>query len=226
MQFRYPRASTVPVSTKHPSAGTGTRTAIKKHSTRGRRFPAEPLTPEEVKRLLRCCSKRAPTGLRNAALIVVLWRGGLRVSEALNLYPKDLDVERGTLRVLHGKGDRSRLVGIDPEAVAVLQRWIDKRTAIGLNGRHPLFCTLGGGPLATVYARNLLKRLARKAGIEKRVHPHGLRHSHAYDLASEGHPLHVIREQLGHSSLATTDRYVRHLNPQQIVAAMQSRDWK
>lgn len=162
---------------------------------------------------------------RNRALIVVFWRAGLRVNEALALLPKDLDSQQGTLRVLHGKGDRSRLVGLDPEAVAIVEKWIERRARIGLNGRHPLFCTLQGGRLWSPYVRNLLHRLARKSGIEKRVHPHGLRHTHAFELAGEGVPLHVIQQQLGHGSLATTDRYVRHLNPQQVVDVMRGRQW-
>jgi len=192
---------------------------------KGRKLPAEPLTQEEVKSLLKACSNRAPTGIRNRALIVLFYRGGLRVKEALGLMPKDCDTKQGTIRVLHGKGDKARLVGIDPEAAAVLQRWLDRRVAIGVNGRHPVFCTLRGKPLKSVYVRNLMKRLAAKVGIEKRVHPHGLRHTHAYELANEGTPLHVIQQQLGHSSLATTDRYIRHLNPQQVVEAMRGRTW-
>ena len=67
-----------------------------------------------MKALIRACSPRAPTGVRNRALLVVLYRGGLRVGEALALYPKDLDRRRGTIRVLHGKGDKARTVGLDP----------------------------------------------------------------------------------------------------------------
>jgi integrase len=67
--------------------------------------------------------------------------------------------------------------------------------------------------------------LARKAGIEKRVHPHGLRHTHAYELMMEGVPVPIIQQQLGHSSLATTDRYVGHLAPIDLIARMQEREW-
>ena len=192
---------------------------------KGKKLPAEPLAQDEVKALLKACSNRAPTGIRNRALIVLFYRGGLRVKEALSLMPKDCDTQKGTVRVLHGKGDKCRLVGLDPEACAVLQRWLDRRTALGVNGRHPLFCTLKGRSMKSVYVRNLMKRLAAKVGIEKRVHPHGLRHTHAYELANEGTPIHVIQQQLGHSSLATTDRYIRHLNPQQVVDAMRGRTW-
>ena len=195
-------------------------------ANKGLKLPPEPLTAEEVGRLIRACSNRAPTGIRNRALIVLLWRGQLRVSEALALRPKDVDAKAGTVRVLHGKGDKSRLVGLDPAAMALIERWLERRAMLGINGRVPLICSLAGKPVSAPYVRQLLPRLAIKAKIEKRVHPHGLRHSGAFDLANEGHPLHVIQQQLGHGSLATTDRYVRHLNPAAVVQAMAGRVWK
>ncbi len=78
-------------------------------STR-RRFPAEILSDDEVHRLLDACS-RGPTGLRNRALIAILYRGGLRINEALDLFPKDIDLEHGSIRILNGKGGRARTVG-------------------------------------------------------------------------------------------------------------------
>ena len=194
-------------------------------TNRGKTYPAEPLTPDEVRALIRACSSRAPTGIRNRALIVALYRGGLRISEALALKPKDLDREAGTVRILNGKGGRARTVGLDPTAFAVLERWLDHRAKHGINGRAPLFCTLKSQPLASAYVRALLPRLARKAGIEKRVHAHGLRHTHAAELAHEGVPMNVIQAQLGHRSLATTDRYIRHIAPEQVIEAMRSRTW-
>jgi site-specific recombinase XerD len=154
-----------------------------------------------------------------------MYRAGLRVSEALELMPKDLDINDGWLRVLHGKGDHSRLVGLDTGALAVLQVWLDRRAALGLNGRQPIFCTLKGKPLKTGYVRTLLPRLARKAGIERRVHPHALRHSFSFELAGEGVPMHQIQAQLGHSCLSTTSRYISHLNPTAVVATMRAREW-
>ena len=73
--------------------------------------------------------------------------------------------------------------------------------------------------------REQLKRYARKAGINKRVHPHGLRHTHAFELANEAIPLHVIQAQLGHSSLSMTSHYIDHLAPQQIFRAIAARQW-
>ena len=192
---------------------------------RGRKLPPEPLTADEVTRLIKQPSSRAATGIRNRALIVLLYRSGLRCSEALALRPKDLDVDAGTVRVLHGKGNKSRLVGLDAGAVAIIQVWIDKRASLGFTGRQRLICTLQGKPVSGRYVRSLLPRLAQRAGIEKRVHAHGLRHSMAAELSAEGVPLPLIQSQLGHSNLSTTDRYIRQLAPHEVVEAMQKREW-
>ena len=193
---------------------------------KGRKLPPEPLTANEVKRLIKQPSSRAPTGIRNRALLVLLYRGGLRCSEALALRPKDLDVDAGTVRVLHGKGDKSRLVGFDSGAMAIIQLWLDKRASLGFTGRQTLICTLQGKPVSDRYVRSLLPRLGRKAGIEKRVHAHGLRHSHASELATEGTPLRVIQQQLGHSSLSVTERYIQQLQPSDVIQAMKDREWQ
>ena len=195
-------------------------------ANKGKRYPAEPLTAEEVGSLLAACSTRAPTGVRNRALITLLYRGGLRISEALALEPKDLDRNEGTIRILHGKGDRPRTIGLDHGAFALVELWLDRRRNLGINGHKRVFCTLDGGPLSTAYVRALLPRLARKAGIEKRVHAHGLRHTHAVELARERFPMNMIQAQLGHSSLATTDRYLQHIGPQELIETMRAREWE
>lgn len=195
-------------------------TAIK-----GRSFPVEILTPDEIQRLIRAASGRAPTGVRNRALIAVLYRSGLRVSEALALYPKDVNEHRGAINILRGKGGGQRIAGIDPDGLALLERWLDRRRQLGLSGREPVFCTLRGDRLKPSYVRALLPRLARRAGIEKRVHPHGLRHTHAAELMAEGVALNVIQAQLGHANAATTSRYLQHIAPKQVLETMQSRSW-
>ena len=194
-------------------------------SNKGKRFPAEILTDSEVDALIEACSSRAPTGIRNRALIVLLYRGGLRISEALALKPKDLDAELGSIRVLEGKGKKDRTIGLDPASFAVIGRWLDERRSRRINGRARLLCTLEGKPLKDAYVRALFKRLGKKARIEKRVHPHGLRHSHAAQLAQEGLPVNVIQAQLGHSSLATTSLYLDHIAPQQLIDLMKQRKW-
>ena len=193
---------------------------------RGRTYPAEILTPDEIRALIRACSNRAPTGVRNRALIVTLYRGGLRLGEALALKPKDMDPDAGTITILHGKGDRRRTVGLDPGAMAIVERWLEKRRTLGLTGRQRLFSTLQGRPLHPSYVRTMLHRLGEKAGIEKRCHPHGLRHTMSYELMMEGTPVPLIMKQLGHASLSTTQRYLDHLAPKDLVDTMQRREFE
>lgn len=211
------------------------------------KYPPEPLTEAEVWALMRQCSARAPTGIRNRAMITVMYRGGLRLDETLALKPADVDPAAGTIRVLHGKGDKARVIGLDDGALAIIQRWMDKRGELGLrNGRctcqrpkrtadgptyfpaNPsctahLFCTLAGHPVTDRYVRNMLKRAAAKAGITKRVHPHGLRHSHAVDLSTSGVPVKTIQHQLGHDHLTTTAIYLDHVAPADVIAMGRSR---
>jgi site-specific recombinase XerD len=183
-----------------------------------RRFPAEPLTLADVEALRAACSRRAPTGIRNRALLAVLFRSGLRISEALALYPKDLDPAGGSLRVLHGKGDKARTAPLPADAADAIDRWLECRKRLRLTGRHPLFCTLKGEPLWDSYVRTLCKRLAAKAGVEKRVHPHGFRHGWALGQVESGTSLPVIQQLLGHSSLSTTATYVSDIAPAKAVA--------
>jgi site-specific recombinase XerD len=198
-----------------------------------RRRPPEILTPGEVSRLLRQCASSTPAGIRNRALITVMYRAGLRVDEALALKPSDVNPERGTILVRHGKGDRARTVAIDDGAIAIVQRWMDMRAELSARQRQktgtrfppngPLFCTFSppspGGRMSPVYVRNMLHRIAddEHAAIGKNVRPHGLRHSHAFELAEEGVPVNVIQQQLGHSHLATTDTYLRHVAPAAVI---------
>lgn len=176
-----------------------------------RRLDADLLTRAEIEGLIRSCSNRAPTGVRNRALIALAWRSGLRIGEVLALRPKDVDLASCTLTVQHGKGDRLRRVGLDAGTVALLARWMEVWRKLAVPSRSPLICTLDGGEVGQDYVRHLLPRLARRAGIEKRVHAHGLRHAYAVELEREGATLSTIRDLLGHSSAATTDRYLRRL---------------
>jgi len=195
-------------------------------SSTSRRRPPEVLSEAEAIALMKACSTRAPSGVRNRALIAVLWRCGLRICEALALELRDVDLEVGTVRVRHGKGDRSRTVGVDEQTSALLARWLDRRKKIGAGARAPIFCTLRGGRIDSSYVRRLLPRLAQKAGIERRVHAHGLRHTYAAELAREGTAINVIRDALGHTSLAVTDRYLRDVAPTHVIDTMRARRWE
>ena len=155
-------------------------------SSSSRRRPPEVLTEAEAIALIKACSPRAPTGVRNRALIAVLWRSGLRISEALALELRDVDLEAGSFRVRHGKGDRSRTVGVDEQTSALLARWFDRRRKLSPGARAPIYCTLDGGRIDSSYVRRLLPRLAARVGIDRRVHAHGLRHTYAAELARKG----------------------------------------
>ena len=190
-----------------------------------RRFPPEVLANAEVLALLSACGDHL-TGVRNRALLAVLYRGGLRLGEALQLRPKDLDLEHGAIRVLYGKGGSSRTVGIDPGAASLVHEWLAARGRWAhLPPTAPVFCTAWGRPLAQGYVRRLLPQLAAKAGILKRVHAHGLRHTRAAQLPEEGLDIGIISKQLGHRSIATTARYLDHVCPLAVVEAMRGRAW-
>lgn len=190
-----------------------------------RRLEADLLARQDIEALIQACSRRAPTGVRNRALIVLLWRCGLRISEALDLRAKDIDFDQGTVIVQRGKGGKRRVVGIDAGALAVVGRWLEVRARLGVPAGRPLICTLRGGQVDTSYARHLLPRLARRAGIERRVHPHALRHAFAVELEREGAPLSTIRDSLGHSSAAVTDRYLRRVGGSAAAEFGRGRSW-
>ncbi|QDV87165.1 tyrosine-type recombinase/integrase [Planctomycetes bacterium TBK1r] len=198
-------------------------------TNKGKKLPPEPLTKDETKRLLDACSRRSASGRRDRALCVVLWRAQLRLSEALRLKPSDYDAEKGFLRVLVGKGQKYRVAVIDRTAAAELDRWLDYRKTLGISGRKPIFCGISknalGKELATAQIRAKMKRLAKKAGIEKRVHAHGLRHTGASELVDEGVPLTDIQAQLGHSSPVITNRYLHRINPEARAERMRNREW-
>jgi site-specific recombinase XerD len=192
---------------------------------RGASLDADLLTAPEIESLMRQCSRRAPTGVRNRALVAVLWRCGLRIGEALALAPKDFEPDSGTLVVQRGKGGKRRVVGVDAGTVALVGRWLEARRKCGISNGGPLFCSLAGRPMDQSYVRHLLPRLARKAGIERRVHAHGLRHAFAVDLVRSGAPLYVVRDALGHTSVATTNVYLSRVGAHEAVEAMRNRVW-
>lgn len=188
----------------------------------GKRFPIELLTAAEARALLHSPSGRAPTGLRNRALIAVMYGGGLRLAESLALKPSDVDVDNAEIRVLWGKGDKSRTVAIAGGALVHVTRWIDRRRVLKIRSQF-LFCTLEGKPLEQRYVRQMLARAADRAGIDKRVHPHGLRHTHAVEMERRGFTVTEIQQQLGHSHLNTTAVYLGGISPAARVAKMRER---
>jgi site-specific recombinase XerD len=150
-----------------------------------------------------------------------------RVKETARLRTSDIDFKHGTVRVSHGKGDKLRTLGIGDGALAVLQLWIDKRRQLGLatRGSH-VFTTLAGRKMSYSHADSMLKRRAAKAGFDKRVHLHGLRHSWAHEAnVVRRLPLTTIQQQLGHDRLSTTSVYLRHIAPEDVIAAGREDTW-
>lgn len=200
--------------------GEGASAELAPHPTRGKRLPPEVLTEVEVRALIGACSTRGITGHRNRALLAILWRTGVRISEALELRPHDVDFKNGTVRVRLGKGLKPRTTVLsDLDALPLIERWLEERGKLQAVGQGaPLLCTLKGTPTDPSYARHLLPRLAERAGLERRVHPHGLRHTHAADLALAGVPVLAIQQQLEHTSLVTTANYLRRVGVRLDVA--------
>jgi integrase/recombinase XerD len=180
------------------------------------------LTPEEVRRLLEACSVRSSTGLRNRALITVMYRCGLRVAEVIALPSRNVDREDGTIRV--ARPNRHRIVALDGASFRVLDAWLARRRELALDARCPLFCTLQGGTISPSYLRALFARLGRKARLDKRVSAEVLRRTLAAELAREGVPIGLIQAQLGHGSPATTQRYLTRVAPDGLAEAMRRRD--
>ena len=198
-------------------------------TTAGRKFHTEIYTKDEVMALVESCNSGI-SGLRNKVLIIVLYRCGLRISEALGIKSSDFNSTGGTLRVI-GKGRKLRLVGLDSQTKMNLDMWMEKRKQLGINGagNPPIFCGISkqnfAKPIQTVYVRNLLKRLAGKAGVEKRMNPHNFRHSFAHDLLNEGIGLQHIQISLGHSSISTTSKYLQRFNPRETIEKIKERVW-
>jgi site-specific recombinase XerD len=187
------------------------------------KLPGEVYSPDEVRRIIATCSWRASTGRRDAALISVLFQAGLRIHEALDLEVTDVRLDDGTLHVRHGKNDRARFAAIagDPRFLA---QWLQLRGSLSLPGRL-VFCSVRRPPgerLSWQAVDQMVKRRAAKAGLEQRVHLHGLRHSHAHELAKAGVKVTDIQQQLGHENLATTQAYLRKIAPLDRIAAVRS----
>lgn len=186
----------------------------------------ELLTPQEATALVRASSSRAPTGIRNRALVAIMYRSGLRPGEALALMPADVDLDAGTITVPPRKGGTRRVTGIDATTRTLVAAWGVRRGERGIGEERPLFCTLAGEPLKAAYVRELLPRLARRARIRKRVHPLALRYANAAELAEEGLPAPMIDRHLGVAPVGAARRYRRAVSEEDVAAAVAARAWE
>lgn len=169
----------------------------------------EVLSVEEIDALEAAIDLSKWEGQRNKAIIEVLFSCGLRVSELVNLELSNLYLEEGFVRVM-GKGRKERLVPISKEAIKQLNFWFIDRNAmqnIKKGEEHIVFLNRRGGRLTRTMILIMIKDLGIKAGIQKTISPHTLRHSFATCLLEGGADLRVIQAMLGHESIGTTEIY-------------------
>jgi tyrosine recombinase XerC len=176
-----------------------------------RRLP-QYLTVEEVERLLAAPDLSTPLGIRNAAILEVLYSAGVRISELVSLNVSSVNLAAGEIRVW-GKGAKERVAFLGRQAQAALARYLQEaRPTLAAGNRYgrpspALFLNQRGERLSARGVQGILQELARAAGIEKKVTPHVLRHSFATHLLEGGADLRAVQEMLGHANLYTTQIY-------------------
>lgn len=174
----------------------------------GRQLP-DIFSTDEIDRIIATVDTSSVKGLRDSAMLELLYSCGLRVSELVSLKIQDLFFGEGYIRVI-GKGDKQRLVPISATARERVHRYLDKRPETR-SGEDALFLNNRGSRLTRVMVFTILKQAARNAGIEKRISPHTFRHSFATHLLEGGASIRQVQEMLGHESILTTEIYT-HLD--------------
>jgi site-specific recombinase XerD len=197
---------------------------VAKHSpNKGRKYPPKPFAPEVVQAILDACPDTS-TGIRNRALVTLMYRAGLGVSETLNLRTSSIDFRTHSVQLPYAKSGITQTRRFPPSADDALQRWIQKREELGL-GPGLLFCTVRpppGGPLSDRYVRWLTADLAKRAGIDMRIHPNGFRYTFAAEAIQSGADVAELKELLGHKSIGHTARYIEDLTNGEPIARRQT----
>lgn len=197
---------------------------------KGKTFPPNPLKVEDIVSLLNNCqSLRAGehaelSALRLRALIVLLWRSGLRISEALSLEERDLSITERSIIVRHGKFGKRRISAMDDWGWQELNNWLKLRR--NLPG-EAIFCVLTGTTVGQSMSdsdvRRQLRQLAERANIKRRANPHSFRHTHAVELWRENIDVYRIQQQLGHARLDVTAIYLRGVSPIELLEPIGNR---
>ena len=174
------------------------------------------LTLEEVDHLLNAPDAGSPLGLRDAAMVELLYATGLRVSELVSLRGGDLDLEGGCLRCL-GKGNKERLVPMGRKAAQRLRAYLERArpALLGKSASAALFLNSRGGPMTRQGFWKILKNHGRAIGLRSRLSPHVLRHSFATHLLERGADLRSVQMMLGHADISTTQIYT-HVNRERL----------
>jgi integrase/recombinase XerD len=170
------------------------------------RYLPEVLSVQEVDDIISSVDISTPGGLRDRAILEVLYGCGLRVSEAVNLRMSDIYAKEGFLRIV-GKGDKERIVPLGEMAAEALEAWYGARPEPSRGYEDTVFLNRFGRSLSRVAMFNMVKKRALAAGVTKDISPHTFRHSFATHLVENGADLRVVQEMLGHESILTTEIY-------------------
>ena len=166
------------------------------------------LTEAEVEALLAAPDTETDIGLRDKAMLEILYASGLRVSELVGLKVQQVSLDMGVVRVL-GKGAKERITPLGEEALAWIQRYgnLARPQILGARKSNALFVTARGGPMTRQAFWGLVKRYAARAGVASSISPHTLRHAFATHLINHGADLRVVQLLLGHADISTTQIY-------------------
>ena len=179
------------------------------------------LTEAEMQCLFDAIERGAPGGERDHAMLETMYASGIRVSELIELRIRDLDLDNKVMRVI-GKGDKQRLLPLHDEAVRVLKHYLLQVRAHGKvqpDFSDHIFLNQRGGRLSRVSVFKRLKQLVERAGIEKNISPHSIRHSFATHLVQNGADIRMVQVLLGHVSITSTEIYT-HLEQKQLEDTM------
>ena len=186
----------------------------------GRKIP-EVLTETEQEALLAQPNPRYLTGQRNRTMLRLMLDIGLRLSEVINLQWRDIDLNSGKVMVRQGKGSKDRTLWTGEANLAALVAWRERQAQECSGSPQTVFTTKMGGQLDTRYIQRMVKRYAAKAGIEKNITPHTLRHTFATDLYRGTTNIRLTQKALGHSNLQTTQIYT-HIVDEELEEALKS----
>ena len=170
------------------------------------RYLPEVLSVQEVDDIIASVDTSTPAGLRDRAILEVLYGCGLRVSEAAGLRVSDIFAKEGFLRIV-GKGDKERIIPLGEMAAEALEAWYGARPEPCRGYEDFVFLNRSGKSLSRVSIFNMVKKQAMLAGVRKEISPHTFRHSFATHLVENGADLRVVQEMLGHESILTTEIY-------------------
>lgn len=180
------------------------------------RYLPETLNELQVQQLIESIDTERPRGLRDRAMVELLYASGLRISELTGARLENLDLDQGVIRVV-GKGNKTRLVPVGRSARTAIAAYLERERPglVGPRTGSEIFLSVRHGKLTPARVWQIVKQIAKHAGTGANVYPHLLRHSFATHLLSNGADLRIIQEMLGHADISTTQIYT-HVDQQRL----------